>query len=108
MQINSRNFEWLGLSLQDAFDPCASVRAGATVLTQLSRYNTGSPRAGFSNGYVARVLASKGAAPPIAAAPPPPPHDPDVWREVEDIESDTEDAEPVLVSAADPANTEPP
>jgi type IV secretion system protein VirB1 len=57
MQINQRNFGWLGLAAGDAFEPCDSLAAGAAVLTAFSRYNTGSPRAGFDNGYVARVLA---------------------------------------------------
>ena len=56
MQINQRNFGWLGLAAGDAFEPCRSLAAGAAVLTAFSRYNTGSPRAGFDNGYVARVL----------------------------------------------------
>ena len=55
MQINHRNFGWLGLVADDAFEPCRSFAAGAAVLTAFSRYNTGSPRAGFDNGYVARV-----------------------------------------------------
>jgi type IV secretion system protein VirB1 len=58
MQINHRNFGWLGLVADDAFEPCRSLAAGAAVLTALSRYNTGSPRAGFDNGYVARVVAA--------------------------------------------------
>ena len=59
MQVTSGNFRWLGLGVEDAFEPCASIRAGATVLTSFSGYNTGSPRAGFSNGYVRRVLDSR-------------------------------------------------
>ena len=58
MQINRGNFAWLGLTVDAAFDPCRSIAAGAAVLTQISRYNTGSPTAGFRNGYVARVLAA--------------------------------------------------
>lgn len=58
MQINRGNFAWLGLTVEAAFDPCRSLAAGAAVLTQISRYNTGSPTAGFGNGYVARVLAA--------------------------------------------------
>jgi type IV secretion system protein VirB1 len=73
MQVNSRNFGSLGLTLAAAFDPCQSMEAGATILTQdyaggpdyagqqaalrvaLSRYNTGDPARGFANGYVHRV-----------------------------------------------------
>jgi type IV secretion system protein VirB1 len=79
MQINRGNFTWLGLTVEAAFDPCRSIAAGAAVLTQLSRYNTGSPTAGFRNGYVARVLAAdqtvkgKTEKPAQPAAPDPPP-----------------------------------
>jgi len=67
MQINSANLARLGLSIPDAFDACRSMRAGAQVLREdyraalrdaLSRYNTGDPDRGISNGYVARVEAS--------------------------------------------------
>jgi type IV secretion system protein VirB1 len=80
MQINSRNLGWLGLSVEDAFDPCRNVAAGARVLTSFSGYNTGDARRGFENGYVARILAAgasnaaQGLAP--AAAPPPDPPQP--------------------------------
>lgn len=76
-QINSANLSWLGLSVEDAFDPCRNLAAAATVLrtgfrpatdaasdrqaalrVALSRYNTGDPARGFRNGYVARVEAS--------------------------------------------------
>lgn len=77
MQINRRNFGWLGLAARDAFEPCRSLAAGAAVLTAFSRYNTGSPRAGLENGYVARVLtggrdasAAKAALPGTKAAAP--------------------------------------
>lgn len=89
MQINSRNLGWLGMTVEDAFDPCRSVGAGARVLTAFSGYNTGSPSRGFANGYVARVLtadAANGAVPPRPSpAPstkrpaPPPPDSWDVW-----------------------------
>ena len=52
MQINRGNFAWLGLTLEAAFDPCRSIAAGAAVLTQISRYNTGSPAAGFLDASV--------------------------------------------------------
>lgn len=72
-QINSANLDWLGLSVADAFDPCRNLAAAARVLqdgyarsgggneqaalhTALSYYNTGHPRRGFANGYVARVF----------------------------------------------------
>jgi type IV secretion system protein VirB1 len=56
MGINDSNWSWLGLTLDTALDPCSSIKAGATVLTQLSRYNTGSPMAGLTNGYATRVV----------------------------------------------------
>lgn len=73
-QINSGNLAWLGLSVEAAFDPClnlaaaqrvlqdgyarnaaASVGEQPALLTALSYYNTGHPRRGFANGYVAKV-----------------------------------------------------
>ena len=76
-QINSANLDWLGLTIEDAFDPCRNLAAAATVLNAgyrarsnrpqdrqaalrmaLSRYNTGHPERGVRNGYVARVEAA--------------------------------------------------
>ncbi|WP_312405884.1 lytic transglycosylase domain-containing protein [Brevundimonas sp.] len=94
-QINAANLSRLGLSIEDAFDPCRSLEAGAAVLmagyrpasdhpdarqqalrVALSLYNTGHPRRGFRNGYVARVEASAArlmGAPLQPAAPAPSP-----------------------------------
>jgi type IV secretion system protein VirB1 len=74
MQINSGNFQKLGLTLEAAFDPCKSIAAAATVLTgnfsgggdshegqqaalrvAISKYNTGDAQRGFDNGYVHKV-----------------------------------------------------
>lgn len=86
-QINSRNFGPLGLSVSDLFEPCANLKAAATVLGDcydrasrssgrgqaalreaLSCYNTGSFSRGFANGYVRKVAAQAGVAvPPIQA-----------------------------------------
>lgn len=74
MQVNSANLPGLGLSVRAVFKPCANVAAGASVLTvayraataqtksadealriALSLYNTGTPSAGFGNGYVGQV-----------------------------------------------------
>lgn len=123
-QINSGNLAWLGLSVADAFDPCINLSAAARVLqdgyrrsdvaavgeqsallTALSYYNTGHPRRGFANGYVARVttaaarflpmLASSGpdtsggrpgiaaTLSPMTAPPVPPPPAWDVFGQVE-------------------------
>lgn len=76
-QINSKNLSWLGLSLQEVFEPCTNLRAAARILqegyvrsdavrvgeqaalkTALSYYNTGHPVRGFSNGYVGKVTAA--------------------------------------------------
>lgn len=74
-QINTANLARLGLSLEDAFDPCANLAASSRILVQnylranrqthapqmalrqsLSAYNTGSFEKGFENGYVTKVL----------------------------------------------------
>ena len=102
-QINSRNLARLGLSVEAAFDPCRNLTAAATILAEdygrsreagpdaqaalrisLSRYNTGDPQRGFTNGYVARVVhaaaqvvpalqAGTATAPAEASSPPAPP-----------------------------------
>lgn len=85
-QINSKNLRRLGLSVEDAFDPCRNLAAAATVLQEgyvrsrpgqmgaqpallqaLSYYNTGHPRRGFANGYVAKVTAAAGQVVPVLA-----------------------------------------
>jgi type IV secretion system protein VirB1 len=76
-QINSSNLGWLRLSVEEAFDPCTNLNAAARILahnfhraaktepdpqsalrTALSLYNTGHPRRGIQNGYVARIEAA--------------------------------------------------
>ncbi|CAB4192944.1 type IV secretion system lytic transglycosylase VirB1 [uncultured Caudovirales phage] len=71
--INTRTAARLGLSIEQSFDPCANVAAGAAVLAEgydrgvaehgegqralraaLSAYNTGSLTHGMENGYVDR------------------------------------------------------
>ena len=75
MQINSKNFKWLGLNIEDALDPCKNLAAGARILQEnysratqnhkdeqdalraaLSAYQTGDEEAGLQNGFVARVM----------------------------------------------------
>lgn len=97
MQIESANLTKLGLTVSDAFDPCRSIAAGATVLRQgytaalrvaFSRYNTGTSDRGFTNGYVQRVeltslrlpdiskpdrAAGQGLTTPLVQSPAPPP-----------------------------------
>jgi type IV secretion system protein VirB1 len=85
-QINSANLGPLGLTVDDAFDPCRNLAAAARLLSAdyqvarytfadeqaalrraLSRYNTGDDTRGFRNGYVARVeAAAAGRATPAA------------------------------------------
>lgn len=71
-QINSSNLRWLGLSVEQAFDPCSNLKAmqrvylgclsragnggqGTAMQRAWSCYNTGNHRRGFTNGYVAKV-----------------------------------------------------
>jgi type IV secretion system protein VirB1 len=93
MQINSANFGWLDLTLEDAFEPCPSIKAGAAVLTAISRYNTGDSRAGIANGYVKRVRTAEAKIKGIAPGEPTPqqstksgdrpPHDSNVFPDEE-------------------------
>ncbi|MBY0336545.1 MAG: lytic transglycosylase domain-containing protein [Acetobacteraceae bacterium] len=82
MQVNSANLSRLGMTVDDAFDPCRSLAAAervlrdgwrapppgedaqAALLRALSHYNTGHPERGFRNGYVARVQAAADAVVP--------------------------------------------
>ncbi len=99
MQINAANLPALGMTIDQAFDPCASLAGGAAVLRAaygagpvgsgqqtallmaLSIYNTGSPLKGIMNGYARRVMrqADEAASPlsvaslPLAIAPDMPP-----------------------------------
>lgn len=85
MQVNSRNLDRLGYSVEEMFEPCTNIAAGAQVLTRfysnargkyadeqsalraaLSAYNTGSFSRGFANGYVARYFAGGEAIPTVA------------------------------------------
>lgn len=73
MQVNSKNLNALGYTVEDMFDPCKNLAAGARVLTAfysaalpkypdkqaaliaaLSAYNTGDFEKGLTNGYLAR------------------------------------------------------
>ncbi len=74
MQVNSPNLKVLGLSVEQALEPCTNLGAGGRILTEnyvsaitkfptqhalnaaLSKYNTGDFQRGLSNGYVLRVL----------------------------------------------------
>jgi type IV secretion system protein VirB1 len=54
-QINNKNMAWLGILLEQVFDPCKAMAASAALLISFSRYNTGNPIQGFYNGYVSGV-----------------------------------------------------
>ena len=75
MQIDSANLPRIGLTIPEAFDPCRSIQAGARILRNgyenalrvaFSRYNTGSPVRGLSNGYVQRVELASQALPDLS------------------------------------------
>lgn len=72
--INTNNLAWLGLTIEQAFEPCKNLGAMQTVLLgsyrrwervhgpgemalqkALSEYNTGSPSKGMLNGYVRKI-----------------------------------------------------
>jgi type IV secretion system protein VirB1 len=72
-QVNSNNLAWLGVSVEQMFDPCLNIQAAAAVLSDayrravaagkheplqaaLSAYNTGDFSRGIQNGYVSKVL----------------------------------------------------
>lgn len=78
-QVNSRNLDALGVTIDQVLDPCINVRSGAAILTAdyaeaartrgegqvalqaaLSAYNTGDFYRGFTNGYVARFYGPGG------------------------------------------------
>lgn len=78
MQVNSANLPKLGYTVEDMFDPCKNIAAGARVLeaayaqmlprhrneqaalaAALSIYNTGNRRNGFTNGYVVKYYSRK-------------------------------------------------
>lgn len=75
MQVNSANLARLGYTVEDMFDPCKNIKAGAQILSEayalalprhgneqaalraaLSAYNTGNFNRGFANGYVQRYV----------------------------------------------------
>jgi len=77
-QINHRNLNKTGLSVEDVFVPCKNLRASGSILlwnyqaaikkyndpqtsviAAMSAYNTGSFTRGISNGYVQKVLSVK-------------------------------------------------
>ncbi|APA90303.2 lytic transglycosylase domain-containing protein (plasmid) [Paraburkholderia sprentiae WSM5005] len=78
-QLNNRNLAGLGLSVEQALDPCTNLWAGSTILSNfyanaskqyrdqqsallaaISAYNTGDFERGFNNGYVKTVIRNAG------------------------------------------------
>jgi len=74
MQINVKNLNMLNLNIEQVFEPCTNIKAGAQILQNfykksasdigqgqqslrraISAYNTGNFSKGFANGYVAKV-----------------------------------------------------
>lgn len=74
-QVNLSNAKKFHLSLNNLFDPCENIKAGANILTNnfaiasktdenkqvallkaFSMYNTGNPHRGFHNGYVEKII----------------------------------------------------
>ena len=74
LQVNSEHAKALHMTVEQLFEPCTNLWAGATLLattysataraqgeglsaldTALSYYNTGTPHIGFQNGYVGQV-----------------------------------------------------
>jgi len=88
MQVNSRNLPSLGYRVEDMFEPCKNIAAGARVLTAfyvsarpkypdeqsalraaLSAYNTGNFERGFTNGYLAKFGIRSGQSLAVATVP---------------------------------------
>jgi type IV secretion system protein VirB1 len=77
-QISARNFAWLGLNVESAFEPCTNLAAMQTVLSEcfrranadrqvllqtalrraLSCYYSGDFGTGFLHGYVSKVVSA--------------------------------------------------
>ena len=86
-QINSANFARLGVTVEQAFEPCTNLRLAASVLqasfrratryydgleaisATYSLYNTGTMTRGMRNGYVGRVWSAAAALGSIPTSP---------------------------------------
>lgn len=87
-QINSTNFARLGVTVEQAFDPCTNLRLASSLLQEgydlasrhysgldaisatYSLYNTGTLTRGFRNGYVGRVWSAASGMGSIQVPPP--------------------------------------
>jgi type IV secretion system protein VirB1 len=74
-QINSKNLGWLGLSVEQVFEPCENIASGAKVLENgykktgslpqaLSMYNTGRANSEIGRRYAESVFRHAGATVP--------------------------------------------
>ena len=87
-QVNSANFARLGVTVEQAFDPCTNLRLASSILragyglaiqhytgldaisATYSLYNTGTLTRGFHNGYVGRVWSAASGMGTIQTPPP--------------------------------------
>ncbi|WP_434716402.1 lytic transglycosylase domain-containing protein [Paraburkholderia sp. A3RO-2L] len=88
-QVNDRNLDRYGLTVEQVLDPCTNLATGAKILTSfyrkaakqygagqhaleaaISAYNSGSFERGVSNGYVGQVYAAAGMVPALTTASP--------------------------------------
>ena len=87
-QVNSANFARLGVTVEQAFDPCTNLRLASLMLragyglaikhytgldaisATYSLYNTGTLTRGFRNGYVGRVWSTASGMGTIQTPPP--------------------------------------
>jgi type IV secretion system protein VirB1 len=86
-QVNSANFARLGVTVEQAFEPCTNLRMASSMLQEgyglasrhysgldaisatYSLYNTGTLTRGFRNGYVGRVWSTASGMGSIAGPP---------------------------------------
>jgi type IV secretion system protein VirB1 len=88
-QVNDRNLDHYGLTIEQVLDPCTNLATGAKILTDfyrraskqygegkealqaaISAYNSGSFERGISNGYVGQVYAAAGIVPALTTDSP--------------------------------------
>lgn len=84
-QVNDRNLDRYGLTIEQVLDPCTNLATGAKILTAfynkaaeqfgegaralqaaISAYNSGSFERGVTNGYVRQVYAAAGVVPALS------------------------------------------
>ena len=56
MQLNVKNWDWMGINVDSVFDPCHSIRAAAMLLKSFGKYNAGGDgQRGIRNGYAGKT-----------------------------------------------------